>query len=140
MLRLNVRGANRFWSLFILLENVNFWFSSIEQIWGFCDNKPRKTTKPNPSRGRDYHGVVFDLGMENGYFFLSLGLGFGIWELGLVVLLLLLLDLDLSSSSSHCSSLFLLHPVCFFTPLLQFHENSSSTWIILSISTWKSKV
>lgn len=34
MLRLNVCGANRFW-LFLLLENVNLWFSSIEKIWGF---------------------------------------------------------------------------------------------------------
>ena len=48
MLCLNIRGANILWSLFILLENVNFWFSSIEQIWGFCDNKPKKNNKTKP--------------------------------------------------------------------------------------------
>ena len=55
--------------------------------------------------------------------------------MGLVVLLLWS-DLDLSSSSS----LLLLHPVCFFSPLLQFYGNSSSTWIILSTSAWNSSV
>lgn len=40
MLRLNVCGANKFW-LFLFLENINFWFSSIGEIWGFCNNKPK---------------------------------------------------------------------------------------------------
>ena len=137
MLCLNVHGANMLWSLFILLENVNFWFSSIEQIWGFCDNKPKKNnkTKPKPRLKLPWGCLWFMYGewvFLFIYLFIFLGLGF--WEMGLV--LLLWSHLDLSSSSS----LLLLHPVCFFSPLLQFYGNSSSTWIILSTSAWNSSV
>ena len=40
MLCLNVYGANMFW-LFLLLENVNLWFSYIEKIWGFFNKNSK---------------------------------------------------------------------------------------------------